>query len=252
MDNDWVIQAFDLFKVYGSGEARVEALKGVSLNVKKGEFIAVMGPSGSGKSTLLHILGCLDQPTSGSYLLDGIDVSELSDNELAFIRNLKIGFVFQQFNLLGRATALENVLLPLIYYRGKKGESPQERAIKALKEVGLEGKIYARPNELSGGQQQKVAIARALINQPAIILADEPTGNLDSKSSQEIMAIFQKLNQKGKTIVLITHEPDIAAYAQRVIKMRDGLIESDQLNGKRQVILKPGGLKKGEESEFLQ
>lgn len=247
-----VIEALKLTKVYGSGSVKVEALKGVTLRVEEGEFVAVMGPSGSGKSTLLHILGCLDQPTDGQYFLDGVDVSELSDDELAFIRNKKIGFVFQQFNLLGRATTLENVLLPLFYFSEHRENPPRAVALKALKEVGLEDKLAALPSELSGGQQQRVAIARALINQPALILADEPTGNLDTKSGRQIMALFQRLNQQGKTIVLVTHEAHIAAYARRIIHFKDGQIVSDQLNGEEKESLFQKKSTVEAKDEFLQ
>ncbi|HEX9160147.1 MAG TPA: ABC transporter ATP-binding protein [Thermoanaerobaculia bacterium] len=211
------------------GEVEVRALDGVDLDVDEGEFIAVMGPSGSGKSTLMNIIGCLDRPTAGTYVLDGVDVSTLGRDERAVIRNAKIGFVFQSFNLLARTTAIENVELPLLY--GDLGWSRDERrkaAIDALHRVGLAGREQSQPSQLSGGQQQRVAIARALVTNPAILLADEPTGNLDSRTSEEIMAIFQRLNDSGKTVVLITHEPDIAQHAKRIVHVRDGLIQQDE------------------------
>lgn len=216
----------DVTKTYQMGDMTVAALAGVSLNIAEGEFTAIMGPSGSGKSTLMNILGCLDRPTSGSYMLDGQEVATLGDDELAITRNQKIGFVFQSFNLLPRITALENVALPLVYAGVPKGER-KERAAAALAAVGLENRLGHVPNELSGGQRQRVAIARALINEPTIIMADEPTGNLDSKSGEEVMNIFKKLNASGRTIILVTHEPDIAEHAKRVIHVRDGLVVKD-------------------------
>jgi putative ABC transport system ATP-binding protein len=224
-----VIEIHDLTKVYRMGEVEVGALKGVSLTAERGEFLAIMGPSGSGKSTLMNILGCLDRPTAGTYRLDGIDVSRLDRDERAEIRNAKIGFVFQSFNLLARTRATENVELPLLY--GNLGLSTLRRARRAreaLARVGLEGREDHYPSQLSGGQQQRVAIARALVTDPAILLADEPTGNLDSRTSEEVIAIFQRLNDAGKTVVLITHEPDIAAHARRVVYVRDGLIWRDE------------------------
>jgi putative ABC transport system ATP-binding protein len=215
-------------KIYTMGEVEVRALDGIDLRVEEGDFIAVMGPSGSGKSTLMNIVGCLDRPTSGTYLLDGVDVSSLDRDQRAVIRNAKIGFVFQSFNLLARTSAVENVELPLLY--GELGWSRDQRrkaALESLHIVGLQGREANQPSQLSGGQQQRVAIARALVTDPAIILADEPTGNLDSRTSEEIMAIFQKLNDSGKTVVLITHEPDIAQHAKRVVTVRDGRIQHD-------------------------
>ncbi len=224
-----VIEIRGLTKVYEMGEVEVHALAGVDLSVDQGEFLAVMGPSGSGKSTLMNILGCLDRPTAGTYLLDGIDVSSLDRDQRAVIRNAKIGFVFQTFNLLARTSAIENVELPLLY--GDLGWSNQQRhdaARRSIEKVGLAGREGHYPSQLSGGQQQRVAIARALVTNPAILLADEPTGNLDSHTSEEIMGIFQTLNDDGKTVVLITHEPDIAQYAKRVVHMRDGRIQDDE------------------------
>ena len=213
-------------KVYRTGEVEVAALKGISLHIPEGEFVAIMGPSGSGKSTLMNLIGCLDQPTAGRYILDGYDVSALTDDQLAWIRNRKIGFVFQSYNLIPRASAVHNVEMPLIY----AGDNLQrrERAMAALESVGLLERAGHLPSELSGGQQQRVAVARALVTDPAILLADEPTGNLDSESSLEIMRLLRDLNQQGRTIVLITHEPDIAAFAQRVVRVRDGVIVSDE------------------------
>ena len=213
-------------KVYRTGEVEVAALKGISLHIPEGEFVAIMGPSGSGKSALMNLIGCLDQPSSGRYILDGYDVSALTDDQLAWIRNRKIGFVFQSYNLIPRASAVHNVEMPLIY----AGDNLQrkERAMAALESVGLLERAGHLPNELSGGQQQRVAVARALVTDPAILLADEPTGNLDSESSLEIMKLLRDLNQQGRTIVLITHEPDIAAFASRVVRVRDGVIVSDE------------------------
>lgn len=213
-------------KVYRAGEVEVAALKGISLHIPEGEFIAIMGPSGSGKSTLMNLIGCLDQPSSGRYILDGYDVSALSDDQLAWIRNRKIGFVFQSYNLIPRASAVHNVEMPLIY--AGDNQQRRERAMAALESVGLSERASHLPNELSGGQQQRVAVARALVTDPAILLADEPTGNLDSESSLEIMKLLRDLNHQGRTIVLITHESDIAAFAQRVVRLRDGVIVSDE------------------------
>ena len=213
-------------KIYQMGDSEVAALAGINLTISAGEFTAIMGPYGSGKSTLMNILGCLDRPTEGSYLLDGQEVAFMTDDQLAVTRNKKIGFVFQNFNLLPRISAMQNVALPLVYSGVPKKEREQ-KAIEALEAVGLEKRLDHRPNELSGGQRQRVAIARALVNDPTIIMADEPTGNLDSKSGVEVMAIFDKLNALGRTIILVTHEPDIAEYAKRVIHVRDGLIVRD-------------------------
>lgn len=221
MTKQAVIEMKNIVKTYKTGKIEFTALKGINLAIKEGDFLAIMGPSGSGKSTCMHILGCLDRPTSGSYKLEGKEVATLSDNELAKIRNKKIGFVFQTFNLLSRTDSLHNVELPLVY----SGDSNRkEKAMQALKMVGLEDKAKNKPNELSGGQQQRVAIARALVNNPSIVLADEPTGNLDTKSGVEIMKVFEKLNKDGKTIILITHESDIAAYAQKKVHFKDGMI----------------------------
>ena len=217
----------DIVKTYQMGDSIVRGLAGVSLTIEEGEFTAIMGPSGSGKSTLMNILGCLDRPTSGSYKLDGAEVATLGDDELALTRNKKIGFVFQNFNLLSRMSALNNVALPMVY-AGVPQKDRLERARKNLEMVGLGGRLHHKPNELSGGQRQRVAIARALVNEPTIILADEPTGNLDSKSGDEIMEIFCELNQQGKTVILVTHEPEIAAYTRRTVTFRDGLIVSDE------------------------
>lgn len=226
--NQSVIHLENIHKVYDTGAVRVHALQGVSLEIRQGEFVAIMGSSGSGKSTLMNVLGCLDRPTSGTYLLDGLDVSTLGKDERADIRNRKIGFVFQGYNLLRRTTAIENVELPLIY-AGANAAERTRRSRLALAVVGLADREDNAPNELSGGQQQRVAIARALVNGPSLLLADEPTGNLDSRTSVEIMSVFQQLNeQAGLTIVLVTHEPDIAQYAKRMIVMRDGLITKDE------------------------
>ncbi len=224
-----VVEVKNVTKVYTMGDQRVEALKGVSFTVRPGEFVAIMGASGSGKSTCMNILGCLDVPTSGEYRLEDVNVGELSRNQLAEIRNHKLGFVFQGFNLLARTTARENVELPLVYAR-IPAAARREKAMAALAQVGLADRGGHYSNQLSGGQQQRVAIARALVNEPAIILADEPTGNLDSKTSEEIMSTFQQLNRQGITIIMVTHEPDIAAFTSRQIVFRDGLIISDVLN----------------------
>ena len=221
-----LIETRDLWKTYRMGGEEIHALQNVSIRIEAGEYVAIMGPSGSGKSTLMNLIGCLDTPTQGSYLLNGHQVRELDDDELARIRNEEIGFVFQTFNLLPRATALHNVELPLVY-AGVSGSDRRERALKALARVELADRVTHRPNELSGGQRQRVAIARALVNAPALLLADEPTGNLDSKTGQEIMALFRRLHNTGNTIVLITHEQEVAEYAHRVIQLRDGQVERD-------------------------
>jgi putative ABC transport system ATP-binding protein len=229
-----VIKLEDIEKTYQTGEVEVKAVRGVSLEVLPGEFVALMGASGSGKSTMMNTLGCLDRPTGGKYFLDGIDVSQLSRDELADIRNQKIGFVFQGFNLLSRTSALENVELPMLYMRERLDHAAQrERAMKALSIVGLAERSDHTPNQLSGGQQQRVAIARALANEPSLLLADEPTGNLDTRTSMEIMGVFQKLNEQGITIVMVTHELDIAQYTKRMVVMRDGKVVSDTPVAKR-------------------
>jgi putative ABC transport system ATP-binding protein len=224
-----VVRLENFSKTYHTGEVEVQAVRGVSLEIQPGEFVAIMGASGSGKSTLMNTIGCLDRPTSGRYLLDGVDVGELDRDELADLRNQKIGFVFQGFNLLSRTSALENIELPMLYTRpGIKGRQQQDRALKALELVGLTDRADHHPSQLSGGQQQRVAIARALVNEPKLLLADEPTGNLDSHTSIEIMGIFQDLNRRGMTVLMVTHELDIARYAMRTVVMRDGRIVSDQ------------------------
>jgi putative ABC transport system ATP-binding protein len=229
-----IIQTEEIKKVYGMGDAQVRALDGVSLQIDENEFVAIMGPSGSGKSTMMNILGCLDRPTSGRYILAGEEVSSLSRTELAIIRNQRIGFVFQSYNLLPRTSALENVMLPLLYSRDGQMSDPEQRekALQVLDTVGLADRVGHQPQELSGGQAQRVAIARALVNDPVIILADEPTGNLDSRSGTEIMQVLRELHDKGSTIVLVTHEDEIAAYAQRVVHFMDGRIARDIQNGK--------------------
>src|SRR6476469_6241288 len=221
-----LIETRDLWKTYVMGDEEIHALRGVSIEIQRGEYVAIMGPSGSGKSTLMNLIGCLDTPTKGSYLLNDKEVASMNDDELARIRNEEIGFVFQTFNLLPRATALHNVELPLVY-AGVSGKARQDRAKQALEKVELSSRASHRPNELSGGQRQRVAIARALVNNPSILLADEPTGNLDSKTGVEIMAVFRRLHEGGNTIVLVTHEADIAAYAHRIIHIRDGEVEKD-------------------------
>jgi putative ABC transport system ATP-binding protein len=224
-----IIDIRDLRKTYVMGSDTINALKSVTLQIYKNEYVALMGPSGSGKSTLMNLLGCLDTPSSGQYLLNGIDVSQMTDSELAEVRNKEIGFVFQTFNLLPRMSSLENVALPLVY-AGMKQAERIEKAEQAMEAVGLKDRMTHRPNELSGGQRQRVAIARALVNNPAIILADEPTGNLDTKTSIEIMGIFEQIHKLGNTVILVTHEPDIAEHAHRIVRLRDGLIESDIKN----------------------
>ncbi len=234
--SDTVISVRDLTKTYQVGDIEVRALRGASLDVRRGEFVCVTGPSGSGKSTFMHIVGCLDRPTSGQYFLDGKDVSRMSKDELAGIRNTKIGFVFQGFNLLSRTTALDNVELPLLYRGGLKTAERHRRALQALEAVGLKDRADHHPNQLSGGQQQRVAIARALINEPSILLADEPTGNLDTKTSIEVMGIFQQLNrERNITVVLITHELDIAEYGTRTASFRDGVVVKDHPVARRRV-----------------
>jgi putative ABC transport system ATP-binding protein len=230
---DVMIEVRDLRKTYQMGDIDVPALRGVSFSIRGGEFVAIMGPSGSGKSTLMNLLGCLDTPTAGQYFLDGLPVEQLDRNLLAAVRNRKIGFVFQQFNLLPRQTALENVALPLVYLGGVKAEERRARAQEVLELVGMGDRLHHRPKELSGGQQQRVAVARALITRPALLLADEPTGNLDSRTSAEIMALFEELNGQGITIVLVTHDAEVAAHAARVLTVRDGLLDSDALNHQR-------------------
>jgi len=233
-----LIQIRDIERVYEVGEEKVHALNGVDLDINDNEYVAIMGPSGSGKSTMMNILGCLDTPTAGSYRLKGKEIEKMSDDELARIRNQEIGFVFQTFNLLPRADALHNVELPLVY-AGLKHEERRKRAKEALQLVGLEDRMKHRPNELSGGQRQRVAIARALVNKPSIILADEPTGNLDSATGEEIMVAFERIWQQGNTVILVTHEADIAAHARRVVRMRDGKIESDALSVKAVAMARP-------------
>src|SRR4030081_1504031 len=222
-----VIRTYDLWKTYVMGDQEINAVSGVDIEIRRGEYVAIMGPSGSGKSTLMNLIGCLDTPSKGQYYLNGKLASDMSDDELARIRNKEIGFVFQTFNLLARATSLHNVELPLIY-AGVPSEERTERAKAALTSVGMESRMSHKPNELSGGQRQRVAVARALVNKPAIILADEPTGNLDSQTGNEIMALFDRLHSEGNTIVLVTHEHDIAEYAHRIVSIRDGVVEKDE------------------------
>ncbi len=225
-----ILKLSGISRKYKVGTQEVHALKSVTLEINKNEYVALMGPSGSGKSTLMNILGCLDTPSSGEYFLNGKDVSKMQDDDLAEIRNKEIGFVFQTFNLLPRSSALDNVALPLIY-AGFNKESRTKRALEVLNQVSLSDRVHHKPNELSGGQRQRVAIARALVNNPSIILADEPTGNLDSKTSHEIMALFEEIYKNGNTIILVTHEEDIAQHAHRIIRLKDGLVESDTING---------------------
>lgn len=227
--SEWLIEARGLSKTYRMGQEIIQALVSVDIQVKKGEYVAFMGPSGSGKSTLMNLVGALDTPSGGQYILNGNDVSKMSESDLATVRNKEIGFVFQTFNLLPRYSSLENVALPLIYAGMSKADR-LERARQVLTDVGLGSRVDHKPNELSGGQRQRVAIARALVNHPSIILADEPTGNLDTKTSYDIMALFKELNEKGNTIIMVTHEEDIAAYARRIVRLRDGKIESDTIN----------------------
>ena len=229
MEQPCVINLQNIQKQFLVGNVVVHALRGVNLSILRNEYVAIMGPSGSGKSTLMNILGCLDTPTRGSYMLSGSDVSQLADDDLADIRNREIGFIFQTFNLLPRYTALENVMLPLIYAGVGRAER-ERKATEALRNVGLENRMEHRPNEMSGGQRQRVAVARALVNQPAIILADEPTGNLDTQTSIDIMHLFEDIYRQGNTIIVVTHEEDIARHARRIVRLRDGLIESDQRN----------------------
>lgn len=224
-----IIQFTDISKVYKIGTETIYALKSITLDIAKNEYVALMGPSGSGKSTLMNILGCLDTPTGGEYVLNKLSVAKMSDNQLAEVRNKEIGFVFQTFNLLPRSTTLDNVALPLVY-AGISKAAREERAKEVLEQVGLGNRMNHKPNELSGGQRQRVAIARALVNRPAIILADEPTGNLDSKTSVEIMGLFEEIHKKGNTIILVTHEEDIALHAHRIVRLKDGLVESDKPN----------------------
>ncbi len=227
--SDNVIEIRNIIRDFKLGQEIVHVLKGIDLDIKRGEYLAIMGPSGSGKSTLMNLLGCLDTPTAGSYNLNGNDVSQMTDDELADIRNTEIGFVFQTFNLLPRTTALENVALPMIY-AGATKKQRQERASQVLTDVGLDDRMDHKPNQLSGGQRQRVAVGRALVNKPSIILADEPTGNLDSKTGMEIMGLFDDIHKAGNTVIMVTHEEEVAAHAHRIIRLRDGMIESDTLN----------------------
>jgi len=236
-----IIDTTEISKRYVMGSETINALQSVSIQIERGEYVAFMGPSGSGKSTLMNIIGCLDTPTNGTYILNDNDVSDLTENELAEIRNKEIGFVFQTFNLLPRATSLENVALPLIY-AGLSRSDREEKALAALDNVGLADRAKHKPNELSGGQRQRVAIARALVNDPSIILADEPTGNLDSKTSYDIMDLFNKLHDSGNTIIMVTHEEDISHYAHRIIRLRDGLVEKDEINENPTKVHKLAGL----------
>lgn len=227
MDN--VIKVVNISRTYKVGTETIHALRSITLDINRNEYVALMGSSGSGKSTLMNMLGCLDTPTGGEYYLDGVEVARMTDNQLAEVRNRRIGFVFQTFNLLPRSTALENVALPLIY-AGVSREEREERAKRSLDDVGLRDRMLHRPNELSGGQRQRVAIARALVTKPSIILADEPTGNLDSKTSEEIMQLFREIHAKGNTVIIVTHEEDIARHAHRIVRLRDGMVETDEMN----------------------
>lgn len=229
-DNNIIISVEDLKKIYQLGNQEVKALNGVSFDIKRNEFLAIMGPSGSGKSTLMNIIGCLDTPTEGTYFLNGKEVSSFSENELAYIRNQEIGFVFQVFNLLSRTTAFHNVELPLIY-KGTRKKAREEQVKRALKMVEMADRMYHRPNELSGGERQRVAIARALVNDPSILLADEPTGNLDSKTGQEILKLFHKIHSDGNTIIIVTHDTNVASQAQRIIYLKDGKMEKEEKKG---------------------
>jgi len=241
MNNKTIIETIDLTKVYGMGDVSVAALDGVSIQVKAGEFVAIMGPSGSGKSTLMHILGCLSRPTAGQYILDGQDISNMSKKDLAFVRNQKLGFIFQSYNLLPRTTALRNVVMPLLYDRNRhlSDEEGAQKALNMLELVGLADRSHHQPQELSGGQQQRVAIARALINDPVLIIADEPTGNLDSHSGREILNLLRTLHKQGVTIVMVTHDPLTAEYTQRVIHLVDGKVDKIQQNGHKPVVTAP-------------
>jgi putative ABC transport system ATP-binding protein len=238
MNDKTIIETIDLTKVYGMGDVSVAALDGVSIQIKAGEFVAIMGPSGSGKSTLMHILGCLSRPTSGQYILDGQDISNLNKNELAYIRNEKLGFIFQAYNLLPRTTALRNVMMPFLYDRNRQlsNEEGEQKALRTLEMVGLGDRIHHQPQELSGGQQQRVAIARALINDPVVIIADEPTGNLDSHSGRDILKLLHTLHQQGVTIMMVTHDPITAEFTERVIHLADGKIDKIKHNGHKPVI----------------
>lgn len=236
-----LIRIQELKKSYVMGAETVHALRGVSLSIEKGEYLAIMGPSGSGKSTLMNLLGCLDSPTSGIYELNGLNVAHMDDNDLAEVRNREIGFVFQSFNLLPRSDALHNVELPMIYSGVSRSER-RERAMQTLTHVGLEQRVHHRPNELSGGQRQRVAIARALVNRPSIVLADEPTGNLDSRTGEEILNLFEQLSRKGNTIIVVTHEEEVALHARRIIRIRDGLIAADEVNENPATVSTVGGM----------